>query len=165
MKKTFYCLDNVGKAKYTVNFHDGVQTHRDGSPFFGIATFKNKQKKEEFIRQLVTEGYTTRNTNSIDFEPITLRSQITSRGGGIEISLDTLGWPEVRMTAYQNYLGGGLLGRVCNSCTISDWYNVPELVEIAEQLKKYFFYLTNPEEGSWEHLTYEQNQASPVSAY
>lgn len=102
--------------------------------------------------------------NEIDFTEITLRQQITSRGGGIEVSLDTLGWPGVRMTAYQNYLGGGILGRVANSCTISDWYNSPELSEIAEQLRKYFFNLTNPE-TEWEQLTYEQNQSLPVSGY
>lgn len=50
----------------------------------------------------------------IDFEQVTLRKEISSRGGGIEVSLDTLGFKGVRMTAYQNYLGGGMLGRVCN---------------------------------------------------
>jgi hypothetical protein len=103
--------------------------------------------------------------NKINFEEITLRSQVTSRGGGIEVALDTVGWPDVKMTAYQNYLGGGMLGAVANSCTIRDWNTVPELVEIAEQLRKYYFTLTNPEEGSWEHVTFEQNQAMPVSAY
>lgn len=103
--------------------------------------------------------------NKINFEAITLRKQVTSRGGGIEVALDTLGWPDVKMTAYQNYLGGGMLGRVANSCTISDWETVPALVEIAEQLRQYFFYLTNPEAGEWESVTFEQNQSMSVSAY
>lgn len=30
---------------------------------------------------------------NIDFEEITLRQQISSRGGGIEIDLSTLGFP------------------------------------------------------------------------
>ena len=45
MEKTFYRRDNIGKAKYTISFHDGVQTHKDGSRFFGIAIFKNKINK------------------------------------------------------------------------------------------------------------------------
>jgi len=101
---------------------------------------------------------------TIDFKGITLRSHITSKGGGIEISLDTLGFPGVKMTAYQNYLGGGLLGAVCNDCTIRDWNDNKELSEIAEQLRKYFFNLTNPD-SEWEHQTYEQNQGMPVRAY
>ena len=56
--KTFYRQDNIGKAKYTVSFHDGIQTHKDGSPFFGIATFHNKRKLQKFTKQLITEGYT-----------------------------------------------------------------------------------------------------------
>jgi hypothetical protein len=55
---------------------------------------------------------------NIDFESITIRSRISTRGGGIEIDLTTLGYPGERMTAYQNYLGGGMLGRVCSDCTI-----------------------------------------------
>ena len=55
--KTFYRLDNIGMAKYTINFHDGIQTHKDGSPFFGIAIFHNKRKLQKFTRQLISEGY------------------------------------------------------------------------------------------------------------
>ena len=58
-----------------------------------------------------------------------------------------------------------MLGKVANSCTISDWQTVLKLVEIAEQLRKYFFTLTNPEEGEWESVSYEQNQRMSVSAY
>lgn len=57
-KKVFYRMDNIGKAKYTINFHDGVQMHKDGSPFFGIAIFHNKVKMEKFIKKLIKEGYT-----------------------------------------------------------------------------------------------------------
>ena len=101
----------------------------------------------------------------INFEAITLRSKVSSRGGGIEISLDTLGFKGAKMTAYQNYLGGGMLGRVANDCTIRDYENDPKLSEIAEQLRKYYFTLTNPEEGEWESVTFEQNQSMSVSAY
>jgi len=101
---------------------------------------------------------------NINFEKITLRKKISSRGGGIEISLDTLGFKGVKMTAYQNYLGGGLLGRVDNDCTISDWENNKKLIDISTSLKKYFHSLTNPD-TEWEGQSFEQNQRIPVSGY
>lgn len=100
----------------------------------------------------------------INFEKITLRSEISRRGGGIEISLNSLGFRNAKMTAYQNYLGGGMLGSVQNDCTIRDWEDNPKLVEIAQQLREYFFNLTNPD-SEWEHQTFEQNQNMPSSAY
>ncbi len=99
-----------------------------------------------------------------DFTHAILRKKISTRGGGIEVSLDTFGWSGVKMTAYQNYLGGGMLGRVCNDCTISDWADNEDLSSIAEDLRKYFHSLTNPEEG-WESMSYEQNQQLSESAY
>ena len=57
MKKLFYTQDNIGKAKYTVSYTDG-STHKDGSPFYGFAIFKNKVKRNAFISEL---------TNCIDF--------------------------------------------------------------------------------------------------
>jgi len=57
MKKYYYRTDNIGKAKYTVSSHDGIQTHKDGSPFYGIAIFKNKKKLAEHIKQLEADGY------------------------------------------------------------------------------------------------------------
>ena len=55
--KLFYEMENVGKARYTVNMHDGVQTHRDGSPFYGIALFRSKRAKDAFVRELKRQGY------------------------------------------------------------------------------------------------------------
>lgn len=101
----------------------------------------------------------------INFEEITLRQEISHRGGGIEISLDNFGYEGEKMTAYQNYLGGGMLGKVDNDCTIKDWQDNEKLQEIAEQLRKYFFNITNPPEEVWEHQSYEINQILPVSAY
>lgn len=96
----------------------------------------------------------------IDFESITIRSKITSRGGGIEINLSSLGYPRVRMTAYQNYLGGGLLGAIGNDCSrdgwrIDSWRQDAKLVSIAEQLSRYFHSLTNHEDNEWESATFE----------
>lgn len=107
---------------------------------------------------------------AINFKKITLRSQVSSRGGGIEISLDSLGYEGEKMAAYQNYLGGGMLGKVCVNDTIRAKHKIVEvsmakkLDEIGEQLKKYYFNLTNPD-SEWESQSYEQNQNMPVSAY
>jgi hypothetical protein len=101
-----------------------------------------------------------------NFEEITIRQEISRRGGGIEISLDFLGneYEGKKMTAYQNYLGGGLLGRVESDCNAADWRNDAKLMEVSEELKEYFFNITNPE-GEWESQTFEQNQNMPLSAY
>jgi hypothetical protein len=63
-----------------------------------------------------------------------LRQHLTSRGGGIEVCLSKYGYPGEKMTAYQNYLGGGLLGRVCNDCTIPNWREYPSLVRISKKV-------------------------------
>ena len=106
------------------------------------------------------------------FKEATIRCAISHRGGGLEISLDSFGFNGERMSAYQNYLGGGMLDRVVSDCTL--WrkkarYNAKRLSQVSEQLKMYFFYLTNPEseddEVCWEAQTYEQNQQMPVSGY
>ena len=105
----------------------------------------------------------------MNFEKITLREKITSRGGGIEISLDDFGYPGEKMAAYQNYLGGGMLGKVCVNDTIRAKHKfvelsiADELDQIGEGLKKYFHELTNPE--GWENQTFEQNQTMPERAY
>jgi len=106
----------------------------------------------------------------INFSEVTLREEISSRGGGIEIDLTRFGFKGQKMAAYQNYLGGGLLGKVCSNNTI-EAYKKPctdkqkaKLDKIAEQLKQYFHNLTNPD-TEWEGQTYEKNQNMPTSAY
>lgn len=108
--------------------------------------------------------------NPINFEEITVRSKIYSRGGGLEIDLTTLGFDGEKMAVYQNYLGGGLLGSVCVNDTIRrqsmfcELSVAEELDNIGEQLKRYFHDITNPD-GEWESQSYEQNQNMPSSAY
>lgn len=60
MKKTFYVQNGIGKAKYCLSYHDGVSTHKDGSPFFAVAIFKNKKKLNEKIKELRLNGYAER---------------------------------------------------------------------------------------------------------
>ena len=40
------------------------------------------------------------------------------------------------LSAYQNYLGGGMLGSVGNSCTVEDWRMDEKLVRLAERLSE-----------------------------
>jgi len=94
-----------------------------------------------------------------------IREQLSSRGGGIEISLDNFGYEGEKMTAYQNYLGGGMLGRIGSDCTIEDWRDDEKLLNISEKLKQHFHSLTNPEESEWESATFEEIQKRPLSAY
>lgn len=56
-KKVYYEMFNLGKCKYVVNYHDGLKTHKDGSPFFDIHLTNNKKEHEKFIRTLVNDGY------------------------------------------------------------------------------------------------------------
>lgn len=65
-----------------------------------------------------------------------LRVKVTERGGGIEIDLGPEGYYNHRMTAYQNYLGGGMLGSIQNDCTIDNWRLDKKLLKIANRLAK-----------------------------
>ena len=53
MKQEF----NIGRAKYVISYHDGISTHRDGSPFYGIRIFHNVRKFRTAIREMKQEGY------------------------------------------------------------------------------------------------------------
>lgn len=55
--KRYNIMYNVGKAKYVVNYHNGVSKHNDGSDFFDIATFTNKIKLNTFVTSLECKGY------------------------------------------------------------------------------------------------------------
>ena len=59
-KKLMYLQYNIGKVKYAINYHNGVSTYKDGSPFYGIMIFSNKKKFETAQKELVNQGYTWR---------------------------------------------------------------------------------------------------------
>ena len=105
----------------------------------------------------------TNKENIMDFEVI--REEYSSRGGGIEIDLTSFGYEDEKMTAYQNYLGGGMLGAIGNDCTISEWKEDEKLVEIADKLSRHFHTLTNHSDDEFESATFEENQKRPSSAY
>ena len=50
---------------------------------------------------------------AIQFSEVTLNLKVSERGGGVEIDLTRFGFSGQKMSAYQNYLGGGMLGKVC----------------------------------------------------
>lgn len=62
--KIFNAMYGVGKAKYVVNYHDGIKKHNDGSEFFDIRIFTNRKAMAAFIKELENEGYQER----LDFE-------------------------------------------------------------------------------------------------
>jgi hypothetical protein len=102
----------------------------------------------------------------------TLRCEAGYRGGGIEISLAELlkadKYEDYCMTAYQNYLGGGMLGSIGNSYNF-DLEALPktqkEKVEkITDELNRYYHELTNHDD-EWENTSYERGQLRPESAY
>lgn len=101
----------------------------------------------------------------IHVSEIIIREAVSSRGGGVEIDLTRKGFSGQKMTAYQNYLGGGMLGSIQNDCTVRNWKDNAKLVRIAEELARYFHEITNHEDDEWESATFEQNQNRPSSAY
>jgi hypothetical protein len=110
-------------------------------------------------------------TNLIEYiENNTIRYEASYRGGGIEIGLDNLLKTEgYKMTAYQNYLGGGLLGRICHSYNFDlnklNKSKQNTVNKITEVLQEYYHNLTNHEGNEWEEQSYTQNQCMPESAY
>src|SRR6056300_1953363 len=62
-KKRFRQQDGIGKAKYTISYHDGREKHKDGSDFFGIQIFKNKKDLETFRKSLLSKGYVEESVN------------------------------------------------------------------------------------------------------
>ena len=101
-------------------------------------------------------------------ESNTIRCEARYRGGGIEIDASELfGIDEAKISAYQNYLGGGMLGRIQSNANFEPENKKQEkkLVKVSEALKQYFHNLTNHEGDEWEEETYSKNQLKPVSAY
>jgi len=102
-------------------------------------------------------------------EENTLRCEASYRGGGIEIDVSSLFGEDCKMSAYQNYLGGGMLGSIQSNCNF-DTESLSEAkqkkcFDLADELKRYFHNLTNHEDDEWESQTYDVNQSMPTSAY
>ena len=100
----------------------------------------------------------------------TLRCEAGYRGGGIEVDCTDF-FPYIEdagMTAYQNYLGGGILAAIQSDNNFEGVLKKKDrrkFEQLREALKRYFHNLTNHEGNEWEEETYEQNQLKPRSAY
>ena len=66
------------------------------------------------------------------------REEYGHRGGGCELALSAYGYEDEFLSAYQNYLGGGMLGAIGNSCTVEDWRKDNKLVRLAQELRDYY---------------------------
>jgi len=98
----------------------------------------------------------------------TLRCEVSYRGGGVEIDAsEYLKMDGAKMTAYQNYLGGGMLGSVNGSqnFTTTDKRKAAKAKRLQTALKQYFHGLTVHDDDEWEDCTFEEGQSRPASAY
>ena len=106
---------------------------------------------------------------NFNIEDNTLRLDASSRGGGIEIDVSSLFGEGCKMTAYQNYLGGGLLGSVQSDINfMPSEEQKADVLKLSEELKRYFHDITNEyasEYDEWNGMSYEENQSMPTSAY
>ena len=105
-------------------------------------------------------------------EANTLRLEVSRRGGGIEIDAsEYLGLPGAKLTAYQNYLGGGMLGSVQadrNFSITSSQIREAKTAKLQDALKRYFHKLSNAEAVEYDDYSaseYDANQNRPGSAY
>ena len=103
-------------------------------------------------------------------EKAVIRLVVSHRGGGVEIDLKPFGFKEgSKMSAYQNYLGGGMLGAIQSNHNLFRTSFTSEeskkLEKISLALKQFFHDQTNHEGDEWEEATFEENQNRPTSAY
>jgi hypothetical protein len=106
---------------------------------------------------------------NFNIEDNIIRLDAGSRGGGIEIDVSELFGEGCKMSAYQNYLGGGLLGAIQSDINFTPSEEQKKVVlEISEELKRYFHDITNEYAAGcdeWNGMSYEQNQSMPTSGY
>ena len=98
-----------------------------------------------------------------------IRIDASRRGGGIEIDVSELFGEGCKMSAYQNYLGGGLLGAIQSDINFMPSEEQKEnVLKLSEELKRYFHDITNEEASEydeWNGMSYEKNQSMPSSGY
>jgi hypothetical protein len=113
--------------------------------------------------------------NKVDYvefiENHTVKNDVSSRGGTLKVDTSEL-FPYIDdcfVCAYQNYLGGGMLGAVVGVSTfLPSRLNKKDLQvyeDIKDTCKEYVFNCSNHEGDEWEEQSYIQNQNMPVSAY
>ena len=90
-KKRFKRQDGIGKAKYTISYHDGKKKHKDGSDFFDIKIFKNKKDLSDFVGTLVKQGYKVTNESvneSASREAMGIAALTGTRGSAVQDFID-----------------------------------------------------------------------------
>jgi hypothetical protein len=104
-------------------------------------------------------------------EKNTLIYEASGRGGEIEIDLKPLlmRLDEPKMTAYQNYLGGGMLGSIQTNCNFKIELlcksKQAKIYKMADALARYFHDLTNHDGDEWESTSFEGVQARSRSSF
>ena len=74
----------------------------------------------------------------MNIEDHIIREEYSHRGGGCELDLTEFGYEDEFLSAYQNYLGGAMLGSIGNSCTVENWRQDETLVKLASELREYY---------------------------
>ena len=90
-KKRFKRQDGIGKAKYTISYHDGKKKHKDGSDFFDIKIFKNKKDLSDFVGTLAKQGYKLTNESvneSASKEAMGIAALTGTRGSAVQDFID-----------------------------------------------------------------------------
>jgi len=89
-KKRFKRQDGIGKAKYTVSYHDGKKKHKDGSDFFDIKIFKNKKDLSDFVGTLAKQGYklTRESVNEAGKLAMGIAALTGTRGSAVQDFID-----------------------------------------------------------------------------
>jgi len=106
-------------------------------------------------------------------EANTLRLEASHRGGGIEIDAsEYLFLPGAKLTAYQNYLGGGMTGAVQSDRNFSITSNKrreARTAKLQEALKRYYYNVTNEIVEDYDEwaasASFEAQQSRPVAGY
>ena len=49
----YYVQHNIGRAKYVLNYYDGIKQHADKSPFYDVLVFKSKAALNLKLRELL----------------------------------------------------------------------------------------------------------------
>jgi len=55
--KYYYLWPQIGRVRYPLAYHDGKETHKDGSPFWGMECISNKKKLRRRVMELIAQGY------------------------------------------------------------------------------------------------------------
>lgn len=104
----------------------------------------------------------------IPISELVLRTAICDTGGGVEIDLTRFGFKGQKMSAYQNHLGGGMLGKIAVNNTINAFgiecteKQQTKLDKVGLRLKKHFFVI---QYGEFDQEQFDSNQKRAVSAY